>query len=418
MLLAVRLALLFDPRIVVVVLHSSMPYRHISCNLNDCVVCFWDSSWQLEEPWGHRAVAGPISPPLKLSVFQDPDEDIDGDVTVRGYSSSQIEGGNHQTKDQIPDNFPLSLIENSDEKGKDAAKSLLSPDHDVSDENSSARVVANEQEAPHPNVTLSLREAAGYTHGKGTIDHTPVKRCDLHLFKETMEVRLANVVREAMTLSGISHPLGLSLPSGTMLMGRTMKHYHTESAGQKDCQDTGNLIPIFFTTQCDSPFTDVPTKAEVEAYMPAIGLPCTSDHFHVDLCGVPVAWTGTSLPHTSFFTVSVMHTWIAPILRKKFVLLGNGTPDNMKSSAKTRQQAKSELYSQQHPTTAHAVEELGMPGMSFDDPDHESSKICDCAWSHLWLVSRKSSTRAAVKRISMPESSWCLSLRRHSMNLS
>ncbi|KAI6016049.1 hypothetical protein PISMIDRAFT_15776 [Pisolithus microcarpus 441] len=109
--------------------------------------------------------------PLKLSVFQDPDEAY-GNVTVRGYSSSQIESGNHQTKDQILDNFPLSLIKNSDEetyrsegKGKDAAKSLLSPDHDVSDEhsdvrdkrslrfdpvlaskeNSSARVAANEQ---------------------------------------------------------------------------------------------------------------------------------------------------------------------------------------------------------------------------------------------------------------------------------
>ncbi|KAI5989694.1 hypothetical protein EDD15DRAFT_2198382 [Pisolithus albus] len=377
------------------VLHSSMPYRHISCNLNDRVVCFRDSSWQLEgicvavgaSTMGPQSSGWPDFPPLppppfKLSVFQDPDEDIDSDVTVRGYSSSEIESGNHQTKDRILDNFPLSSIENSDNKGKDAAKSLLSPDHDVSGElrlliYCGRRCILMSETNDHFHsypCTGQQRGAAlqmtspipplQYTHGTGTIDRTPVKRRDLHLSKETAEVGLTNVVREAMTLSGISHPLGLSLPSGAMLTGRTMKHYHTESAGRKDCRDTGDLIPIFFTTQCDSPFTDVPTKAEVEAYTPAIGPPCTPDRFRVDLCGVPVARTRTSLPHTSFFTVSVMHTWIAPSLRKKFVSLGNGTPDNMKSSAETRQQAKS----------AHAVEELGMPGMSFDDPDHESSE--------------------------------------------
>ncbi|KAI5996624.1 hypothetical protein EDC04DRAFT_2909904 [Pisolithus marmoratus] len=106
-----------------------------------------------------------------------------------------------------------------------------------------------------------------------------------------------------------------------------------------------------------------------------------------------------------------------------------------KSQLYLRRLHVAKLYSQQHPSAARAVEELGVPGMSSDDSDHESGegtaryaivskdwrsgevtellRLLDAlhlrlrygngwnatsgAWPHLRLVSYKSSTRAAVK---------------------
>ncbi|KAI6015520.1 hypothetical protein BKA83DRAFT_4129458 [Pisolithus microcarpus] len=216
---------------------------------------------------------------------------------------------NHQTKDQILDNFSLLSIENSDKKGKDAAKSLLSPDHDVSDEvhlltycsrhrilmlktRQSLRFVPLywpvKREAPCPDASLSLCEAASVcplfptkrsststdiSHFSLTV-HTwqwYIMQCDLHLLEETMEVGLTNVI-----------------------------------------------------------YWDQQEQSET----------------------AQVKLTCTAAGHSA-------------------------TPDNMKSSAETWQQTHrcqerksnlyihrlhvAKLYSQQHPTAAHAVEELGMP---------------------------------------------------------
>ncbi|KAI6114454.1 hypothetical protein F5141DRAFT_1062853 [Pisolithus sp. B1] len=138
------------------------------------------------------------------------------------------------------------------------------------------------------------------------------------------------------------------------------------------------------------------------------------------------------------FKVSVTHTWIVPNPQKIFAWLGNGTStDSVRSTGTTknvlwleqveltwiavghpadpsnlylRRLHVAKLYSQQHPSAAHAIEELGVSGMSSDDSDHESGRgaarytiYCNNwnatsgAWPHLQLISHKSSTWAAVK---------------------
>ncbi|KAI5988758.1 hypothetical protein EDD15DRAFT_2371109 [Pisolithus albus] len=468
--------------------------------------------------------------PLKFSVLQDPEEDTDGDVTLRGYSPSQIKSG---TKDQILDNVPLSSIETSNEgaygrNGKDAVESLLSPHH-VSDEDSDVGdktitsirtpILANKEqckgsglraanfprplrlslatqpsrEASRPNAPLSLREAADFTNRIDRIDHTPVTRRDLHLFKETMEVGLTNVVRETMTR--VMGEIVQTQPA----VGCNADE-ESEASPQRKCRPKGlprhrrpdtnlfhknirdHALRLMHRTQWDSPFTDVPTKAEVEAYTPALGPPCTSDRFRVDLSGVPgTDWNKSAsqvflqsfrdaYPDCTKSSKDICVAWERHFNRLRQIYRDqqerarlaqaelartaaghSATPGSMKSSAETRQQTRrrqerksnlyirrlhvAKVYSQQHPTAARTVEELGMPGMSSDDSDHESGegaaryaivskdwrssevtellRLLDAlhlrlryrnnwnatsgAWPHLRLVSRKSSTRAAVK---------------------
>ncbi|KAI5989705.1 hypothetical protein EDD15DRAFT_2171086 [Pisolithus albus] len=232
--------------------------------------------------------------------------------------------------------------------------------------------------------------------------------------------------------------------------------------------------------QWDSPFTDVPTKAEVEAYKPVIGPSCTSGRFRVDLSGVPSTDWNKSAAHV--FVQSFRDAYpdcaksskdICVAWERHFNRLRQIYRDhqerNVKTSSETlhqthrRQERKShvcfshcrimyfhlieilqlylrrlhvaKLYSQQHPSAARAIEELGVSGMSSDDSDHESGggaarytivskdwrsgevtellRLLDAlhlrlrycnnwnatsgAWPHLRLISHKSSTRAAVK---------------------
>ncbi|KAI6099078.1 hypothetical protein F5141DRAFT_1219264 [Pisolithus sp. B1] len=270
---------------------------------------------------------------LKLSVFQDPDEDADGDVTLRGYSPAQIGNGSHGTKDQML--FPSSVMdEDSDEdahgsegKGKDTTKSRCSSHHDVSDAD-------------------------------------------------------ADVGDKTITL--IRTPLPPS-------------------------------------KEWDSPFTDLPTKVEVEAYKPALGLPCTPDHFHVDLSGIPSTdWNKSAsnifvqsfhnaYPDCTKSSKDICVAWewhfnhlhqiyrdqqeqarLAQVELARMAAGHSTAPGCVKTLAETLQQTHrhqerkshlylrrlhaAKLYSQQHPSAARAVKELGMPGMSSDDSDHESSE--------------------------------------------
>ncbi|KAI6121634.1 hypothetical protein F5141DRAFT_999150 [Pisolithus sp. B1] len=231
-------------------------------------------------------------------------------------------------------------------------------------------------------------------------------------------------------------------------------------------------------TQWDSPFTDVPTKAEVEVYKPALGPSCTSGRFQVDLSGMPSTDWNKSAAHV--FVQSFRDAYpdcaksskdICMAWERHFNRLCQIYRDHQERArlAQTlhqtcrRQERKShvcfshcrtmhshlieilqlylcrlhvaKLYSQQHPSAARAIEELGVSGMSSDDSDHESSggaarytivskdwrssevtellhlldalHLClryrnswnatSGAWPHLRLISHKSSTRAAVK---------------------
>ena len=251
-------------------------------------------------------------------------------------------------------------------------------------------------------------------------------------------------------------------------------------------------------TQWDSPFTDVPTKAEVDAYRPNLEPSCTSDRFRVDLCGVPSSDWNKSAGHifvrsfrdaypdcaksskdiyvawerhfNRLHQVYQDHQEYARRAQVQLARVAAGhppTPDDLKSSVDIVQQIRrrkgrksqvrlsscyyirfidilqlylrrlhvAQLYSRQHSSAVRAVEELGVAGMSSDDSDHESGggaatyaiinkdwrsgavtellRLLDAlhlrwrygnnwnatsgAWPHLRLLSRKSSTLAAVK---------------------
>ncbi|KAI5991030.1 hypothetical protein EDC04DRAFT_2587698 [Pisolithus marmoratus] len=213
-------------------------------------------------------------------------------------------------------------------------------------------------------------------------------------------------------------------------------------------------------TQWDSPFTDVPTKEEVEAYKPALGPHCTPDRFRVDLSGVPsTVWNKSAAnvfvqsfrdayPDCTKSSKDICMAWERHFNRLRRIYRDQQEQARLAQilqQTRRRQERKSQLYlrrlhvaklySQQHPSAARAVEELGVPGMSSDDSDHESGegtaryaivskdwrsgevtellRLLDAlhlrlrygngwnatsgAWPHLRLVSYKSSTRAAVK---------------------
>ncbi|KAI6099068.1 hypothetical protein F5141DRAFT_1066661 [Pisolithus sp. B1] len=287
---------------------------------------------------------------LKLSVFQDPDEDADGDVTLRGYSPAQIGNGSHGTKDQML--FPSSVMdEDSDEDA----------------------------------------------HGS--------EGCTLRL----IGVEDADVGDKTITL--IRTPLP---PSKEVA--------HTSSwhiPPQKNVHE--HALRLMHRIQWDSPFTDLPTKVEVEAYKPALGLPCTPDHFHVDLSGIPSTdWNKSAsnifvqsfhnaYPDCTKSSKDICVAWewhfnhlhqiyrdqqeqarLAQVELARMAAGHSTAPGCVKTLAETLQQTHrhqerkshlylrrlhaAKLYSQQHPSAARAVKELGMPGMSSDDSDHESSE--------------------------------------------
>ncbi|KAI6013144.1 hypothetical protein BKA83DRAFT_4130599 [Pisolithus microcarpus] len=271
---------------------------------------------------------------------------------------------------------------------------------------------------------------------------------------KTMEVGLTNVVKETMTR--VLGEMQTQAPAGYNASKEDNEvpphQKHKPKGLPRHRQPETNLfhknvhehaLRLMHRIQWDSPFTDLPTKAEVEAYKPALGLPCTPDHFHIDLSGIPsMDWNKSA---SNIFVQSFHNT---------FAWLGNGTSTNSTRSIGTsknklgwhkssshewqlapRKKIPSRLYSQQHPSAVCAVEELGMPGMSSDDSDHESSEgvtryaivsndwqsgevtelLClldalhlhlrygnswnatSGTWPHLRLVSRRSSTWAAVK---------------------
>ncbi|KAI6027729.1 hypothetical protein BKA83DRAFT_4048536 [Pisolithus microcarpus] len=168
-------------------------------------------------------------------------------------------------------------------------------------------------------------------------------------------------------------------------------------------------------TQWDSPFTDVPTKAEVEVYKPALGLSCTSDRFRVDLSAVPSADWNKSAAHVfvqsfrdaypdcaksskdicvawerhfnrlrQIYRDHQERAWLAQTLhqtrrcqeRKSHVcfshcrIMYSHLIEILQLYLRRLHVAK--LYSQQHPSAVRAIEELGVSGMSSDDSDHES----------------------------------------------
>ncbi|KAI5996625.1 hypothetical protein EDC04DRAFT_2909905 [Pisolithus marmoratus] len=282
--------------------------------------------------------------PLRLSTFQDPDEDADGDITLRGYSPAQISSGSHRTKDQMLAHFPrplqLTSFEDSDEdasgnegKGKDTTKSLHSPHHDVSDSDADvgdktitpihtplpaskdgkagglraakfprplqlSLATQSARVAPNLDAVSSPCDIPGHAHRVGITDHTPVTWRDLQLFRETMEVGLMNVVKETMTR--VLGEMQTQIPAGynadkednEVPPHRTRRPKGLPRHRQPDTNlfhknIREHALRLMHRTQWDSPFTDVPTKEEVEAYKPALGPHCTPDHFRVDLSGVP-----------------------------------------------------------------------------------------------------------------------------------
>ncbi|KAI5981376.1 hypothetical protein EDD15DRAFT_2379767 [Pisolithus albus] len=452
---------------------------------------------------------------LKLSVFQDPDEDADGDVTLRGYSPAQIGNGSHGKKDQML--FPSSVMdEDSDEdahgsegKGKDTAKSRRSSHHDVSDADADvgdktitlirtplppskeqatggglraanfprplqlSLAIQSPRVAPGPDTVSSPCDAPGRAHRVGVTDHTPVTRRDLHLFGETMEVGLTNVVKETMTR--VLGEMQTQAPAGYNADeedNEVPPHRKRKPKGlPRHWQPETNLfhknvrehaLRLMHRIQWDSPFTDLPTKAEVEAYKPALGPPCTPDRFRVDLSGIPSTdWNKSA---SNVFVQSFRNAYpdctksskdICVAWERHFNRLRQIYRDQQEQArlaqvelARTAAGAKKENPTYVSPaavlcasvllgshSSARAVEELGVPGMSSDDSDHESSegaaryaivskdwrsgevtellRLLDAlhlrlrygnswnatsgAWPHLRLVSCRSSTRAAVK---------------------
>ncbi|KAI5988146.1 hypothetical protein EDD15DRAFT_2371522 [Pisolithus albus] len=461
--------------------------------------------------------------PLKLLVFQDPDEDADGDITLRGHSPAQIYNESHRTKDEMPVQIlrppKFSLFGDSDEdacenrgKGKRTAESLRLPHHDVSDSDTDVGdktitlthtplPASKEQDKsgdlraakfPRPlqlslatqsprvdclDATSSLRGASDPTRRNGATDHTPVTRRDLNLFKETMELGLTNVVKETMTkvIEEIVQTRGPAGYNADEEDNEVSPHKKRRPKGQPRHRrpDTNlfhknireHALRLMHRAQWDSPFTDVPTKAEVEAYKPAIGPSCTSGRFRVDLSGVPSTDWNKSAAHVfvqsfrdaypdcakSSKDICVAwerhfnrlrqiyqdHQERARLAQVELARIAAGHPadlGNVKTSSETLHQTP-KLYSQQHPSAARAIEELGVSGMSSDDSDHESGggaarytivskdwrsgevtellRLLDAlhlrlryrnnwnatsgAWPHLRLISHKSSTRAAVK---------------------
>ncbi|KIK15057.1 hypothetical protein PISMIDRAFT_16809 [Pisolithus microcarpus 441] len=415
--------------------------------------------------------------PLKLSVFQDPDEDADGDITLRGHSPAQIYNESHRTKDEMPVQIPrppqFSLFEDSDEdacenkgKGKRTAESLRFPHHDISDADSDVGdktitlthtplPASKEQDKggdvraakfPRPlqlslatqsprvgclDATSSLRGTPDPTRRNGATDHTPVTRRDLNLFKETMEVGLTNVVKETMTrvIEEIVQTWGPAGYNTDEEDSEVSPHKKRRLKGQpRHRQPDINLfhknirehaLRLMHRTQWDSPFTDVPTKAEVEVYKPALGLSCTSDRFRVDLSAVPSADWNKSAAHVfvqsfrdaypdcaksskdicvawerhfnrlrQIYRDHQERAWLAQVELARTAAGHPADPGNMKTSSETLHQTRrcqerkshlylrrlhvAKLYSQQHPSAVRAIEELGVSGMSSDDSDHES----------------------------------------------
>ncbi|KAI6024059.1 hypothetical protein BKA83DRAFT_17398, partial [Pisolithus microcarpus] len=350
------------------------------------------------------------------------------------------------------------------------------------------------------------------TRRNGATDHTPVTRRDLNLFKETVELGLTNVVKETMTkvIEEIVQTRGPAGYNADKEDNEVSPHKKRRPKGQpRHRQPDTNLfhknirehaLRLMHRTQWDSPFTDVPMKAEVEAYKPALGPSCTSGRFRVDLSGVPSTDWNKSAAHVfvqSFHDaypdcaksskdicvawerhfnrlrqIYQDHQERARLAQVELAQIAAGHPadsSNVKTSSETlhqtrrRQERKSHVcfshcrityfhlieilqlylrrlhvakfYSQQHPSAARAIEELGVSGMSSDDSDHESGggaarytivskdwrsgevtellRLLDAlhlhlryrnnwnatsgTWPHLRLISHKSSTRAAVK---------------------
>ncbi|KAI6024003.1 hypothetical protein BKA83DRAFT_19037 [Pisolithus microcarpus] len=458
----------------------------------------------------------------------DPDEDADSDITLRGHSPAQIYNESHRTKNEMPVQIPrppqFSLFGDSDEdacenrgKGKRAAESLRFPHHDVSDSDTDVGdkmitlthtplPASKEQDKsgdlraakfPRPlqlslatqsprvgclDATSSLRGAPDPTHRNGATDHTPVTRRDLNLFKETVELRLTNVVKETMTkvIEEIVQTQGPAGYNADKEDNEVSPHKKRRPKGQpRHRQPDTNLfhknirehaLRLMHRTQWDSPFTDVPMKAEVEAYKPALGPSCTSGCFRVDLSGVPSTDWNKSAAHVfvqsfrdaypdcakSLKDICIYrdHQERAQLAQVELTRIAVGHPadsSNVKTSSETLHQTRrcqerkshlylrqlhvAKLYSQQHPSAARTIEELGVSGMSSDDSDHESGggaarytivskdwrsgevtellHLLDAlhlrlwyrnnwnatsgAWPHLRLISHKSSTRAAVK---------------------
>ena len=188
-------------------------------------------------------------------------------------------------------------------------------------------------------------------------------------------------------------------------------------------------------TQWDSPFTDVPTKAEVEDYRPTLGPSCTKDRFRVDPSGVPSSDWNKSAGHVfvrSFCDAypdcakpskDIRVAWerhfnrLRQVYREQQecarraqmdlarVAAGHSlAPGDLKSPVDIVQQARrrkerrsqvrvsyrhyiyfidilqlylrrlhvAQLYSRQHSSAVRAVEDLGVSGMSSDESDHES----------------------------------------------
>ncbi|KAI5981366.1 Saccharopine dehydrogenase-domain-containing protein [Pisolithus albus] len=401
---------------------------------------------------------------LKLSVFQDPDEDADGDVTLRGYSPAQIGNGSHGKKDQML--FPSSVMdEDSDEDAHGSEGCAL-------------RLIGVEDADVGDKTITLIRTPLPPSKEVARTSSWHITRRDLHLFRETMEVGLTNVVKETMTR--VLGEMQTQAPAGYNADeedNEVPPHRKRKPKGlPRHRQPETNLfhknvrehaLRLMHRIQWDSPFTDLPTKAEVEAYKPALGPPCTPDRFRVDLSGIPSTdWNKSAsnvfvqsfhnaYPDCTKSSKDICVAWERHFNRLRQIYrdqqeqarlaqvelartaAGHSTaPGCMKTLAETLQQTRRrQERKSHHPSAARAVEELGVPGMSSDDSDHESSegaaryaivskdwrsgevtellRLLDAlhlrlrygnswnatsgAWPHLRLVSCRSSTRAAVK---------------------
>ncbi|KAI6006092.1 hypothetical protein EDD15DRAFT_2191385 [Pisolithus albus] len=425
--------------------------------------------------------------PLKLSVFQDPDEDADGDITLRGHSLAQIYNESHRTKDEMPVQIPrppqFSLSEDSDEdacenkgKGKHTAESLRFPHHDTSDpvhllDSDIGDKTITLTHIPLPaSKDLSLATQSprvGCLDATSSLHGAPDPTCRNGI--ETMEVGLSNVVKETMTrvIEEIMQTRGPAGYNADEEDSEVSPHKKRRPKGQpRHWRPDINLfhknicehaLRLMHRTQWDSPFTDVPTKAEVEAYKPGLGPSCTSDHFRVNLSAMPNGDWNKSASHTfvqSFRDAypdcakslkDICVAWERHFNRLRQIYWDHQERAQLAQVELTRMAAghpadpgnmKTKLYSQQHPSAVRTIEELvgGAARYTIVSKEWQSGEVTELlrlldalhlhfryhnnwnatsgAWPHLRLISHKSSTRAAVK------GSWCLSLRKHLMSFS